>query len=148
MNNKLSDKNKKDWDNFIFGDEKILNKDISLSKKNIKNYLVKTIDLHGYSLNDANKVVYKLIKKSFEECVDKIIVITGKGSRSKSENNPYLSKNLSILKNSVPDFIKSNNNLMKIIQNISEAKIEDGGSGAFYIYLKKIKKIVIFFIKE
>ena len=140
MNNKLSDKNKKDWDNFIFGDEKILNKDISLSKKNIKNYLVKTIDLHGYSLNDANKVVYKLIKKSFEECVDKIIVITGKGSRSKSENNPYLSKNLSILKNSVPDFIKSNNNLMKIIQNISEAKIEDGGSGAFYIYLKKIKK--------
>ena len=140
MNNKLSDKNKKDWDNFIFGDEKILNKDISLSKKSIKNYLVKTIDLHGYSLNDANKVVYKLIKKSFEECVDKIIVITGKGSRSKNENNPYISKNLSILKNSVPDFIKSNNNLMKIIKNISEAKIEDGGSGAFYIYLKKIKK--------
>ena len=140
MNNKLSDKNKKDWDNFIFGDEKILNKDISLSKKNIKNYLVKTIDLHGYPLNDANKAVYELIKKSFEECVDKIIVITGKGSRSKNENNPYLSKNLSILKNSVPDFIKSNNNLMKIIQNISEAKIEDGGSGAFYIYLKKIKK--------
>ena len=140
MNNKLSDKDKKDWDNFIFGGEKILNKDISSSKKNIKNYLVKTIDLHGYSLNDANKVVYELIKKSFEECVDKIIVITGKGSRSKSENNPYLSKNLSILKNSVPDFIKSNNNLMKIIQNISEAKIEDGGSGAFYIYLKKIKK--------
>ena len=140
MNNKLSDKNKKDWDNFIFGDEKVLNKDISLSTKNIKNYLVKTIDLHGYPLNDANKAVYELIKKSFEECVDKIIVITGKGSRSKSENNPYLSKNLSILKNSVPDFIKSNNNLMKIIQNISEAKIEDGGSGAFYIYLKKIKK--------
>ena len=140
MNNKLSDKDKKDWDNFIFGGEKILNKDISLSKKNIKNYLVKTIDLHGYSLNDANKVVYKLIKKSFEECVDKIVVITGKGSRSKSENNPYISKNLSILKNSVPDFIKSNNNLMKIIQNISEAKIEDGGSGAFYIYLKKIKE--------
>ena len=140
MNNKLSDKDKKDWDNFIFGDEKVLKKDISLSKKNIKNYLVKTIDLHGYSLNDANKVVYKLIKKSFEECVDKIIVITGKGSRSQNKNNPYLSKNLSILKNSVPDFIKSNNNLMKIIQNISEAKIEDGGSGAFYIYLKKIKK--------
>ena len=140
MNNKLSDKDKKDWDNFIFDDEKVLNKDISLSKKNIKNYLVKTIDLHGYSLNDANKAVYELIKKSFEECVDKIIVITGKGSRSKSENNPYLSKNLSILKNSVPDFIKSNNNLMKIIQNISEANIEDGGSGAFYIYLKKIKK--------
>ena len=140
MNNKLSNKDKKDWNNFIFGDEKVLNKDISLSKKNIKNYLVKTIDLHGFSLNDANKAVYEFIKKSFEECVDKIIVITGKGSRSKNKNNPYFSKNLSILKNSVPDFIKSNNNLMKIIKNISEAKIEDGGSGAFYIYLKKIKK--------
>ena len=140
MNNKVSDKDKKDWDNFVFGKEKVLDKDISLSTKNIKKYLVKTIDLHGFSLSDANKTVYEFIKKSFEECVDKIIVITGKGSRSKSENNPYLSKNLSILKNSVPDFIKSNNNLMKIIQNISEAKIEDGGSGAFYIYLKKIKK--------
>ena len=84
--------------------------------------------------------MYKFIKKSFEECVDKIIVITGKGSRSKNENNPYFSKDLSILKHSVPDFIKSNKNLMKIIKNISEAEIEDGGSGAFYIYLKKIKK--------
>ena len=140
MNNKLSDKDKKDWDNFVFGKEKILDKEISLSKKNIKKYLVKTIDLHGFSLSDANKTVYEFIKKSFEESVDKIIVITGKGTRSKNENNPYLSKDLSILKYSVPDFIKSNKNLIKIIKNISEAEIEDGGSGAFYIYLKKIKK--------
>ena len=140
MNNKLSDKDKKDWNNFVFGEEKILDKEISLSKKNIKKYLVKTIDLHGFSLSDANKTVYEFIKKSFEESVDKIIIITGKGTRSKNENNPYLSKNLSILKYSVPDFIKSNKNLIKIIKNISEAEIEDGGSGAFYIYLKKIKK--------
>ncbi len=140
MNNKLSDKDKKDWDNFVFGKEKVLDKDISLSTKNIKKYLVKTIDLHGFSLSDANKTVYEFIKKSFEESVDKIIVITGKGTRSKNENNPYLSKDLSILKYSVPDFIKSNENLMKIIKNISEAKIEDGGSGALYIYLKKNKK--------
>ena len=140
MNNKLSDKDKKDWDNFVFSDEKVFDKDISLSKKNIKNYLIKTIDLHGFSLCNANKAVYKFIKKSFEESADKIIVITGKGTRSKNENNPYLSKDLSILKHSVPDFIKSNKNLIKIIKNISEAEIEDGGSGAFYIYLKKIKK--------
>ena len=140
MNNKVSDKDKKDWDNFVFGKEKVLDKDISLSTKNIKKYLVKTIDLHGFSLSDANKTVYEFIKKSFEESVDKIIVITGKGTRSKNENNPYRSKDLSILKHSVPDFIKSNNNLIKIIKNISEAKIEGGGSGAFYIYLKKIKK--------
>ncbi len=140
MNNKLSDKDKKDWDNFVFGKAKVLDKDISLSKKNIENYLVKTIDLHGFPLSNANKVVYEFINKSFEEYIDKIIVITGKGSRSKNENNPYLSKDLSILKYSVPDFIKSNENLMKIIKNISEAKIEDGGSGALYIYLKKNKK--------
>ena len=140
MNNKFSDKDKKDWDNFVFSDEKVFDKDNSLSKKKIKNYLIKTIDLHGFSLSNANEAVYKFIKKSFEEYTDKIIVITGKGSRSKNQNNPYLSKDLSILKHSVPDFIKSNKNLMKVIKNIEEAKIEDGGSGAFYIYLKKIKK--------
>ena len=140
MNNKLSDKNKKDWDNFIFGDEKILNKDISLSKKNIKNYLVKTIDLHGYSLNDANKAVYELIKKSFEECVDKIIVITGKGSRSKNKNNPYQSENFSILKYSVPEHIKTSSNLMKMIKKINFKDVQDFSKGSFEIFIKNFKK--------
>ena len=140
MNNKLSDKDKKDWDNFVFNDEKVFDKDASLSKKNISNYLVKTIDLHGFSLSDANKKIYEFINRSFDQCVDKIIVITGKGLRSKNESDPYVSKDLSILKNSVPNFIKSNENLNKIIKNISEAEIEDGGTGAFYIYLKKNKK--------
>ena len=140
MNNKFSDKDKKDWDNFVFNDEKVFDKDASLSKKNISNYLVKTIDLHGFSLSDANKKIYEFINRSFDQCVDKIIVITGKGLRSKNESNPYVSKDLNILKNSVPNFIKSNENLIKIIKNISEAEIEDGGTGAFYIYLKKNKK--------
>ena len=139
MNKKFSDKDKKDWQNFISNKEKILDKDLSVKiEKQIDS--TKRIDLHGFSLENANLIIDEFINKCFKENVTRIIVITGKGSRSKSENNPYLSKNLSILKNSVPDFIKSNNNLMKIIQNISEAKIEDGGSGAFYIYLKKIKK--------
>ena len=137
MNNKFSDKDKKDWDNFVFNDEKVFDKDASLSKKNISNYLVKTIDLHGFSLSDANKKIYEFINRSFDQCVDKIIVITGKGLRSESINNPYLSKDLSILKHSVPDFIKSKPNLIKIIKKIEEAKIEDGGGGAFYIFLKK-----------
>jgi len=140
LNNKFSDKDKKDWDNFVFNDEKVFDKDASLSKKNISNYLVKTIDLHGFSLSDANKKIYEFINRSFDQCVDKIIVITGKGLRSKNESDPYVSKDLSILKNSVPNFIKSNENLNKIIKNISEAEIEDGGTGAFYIYLKKNKK--------
>ena len=102
--------------------------------------IIKKIDLHGFSLENANKVIEEFIAQSFEEGVNKIIVITGKGLRSKNDENPYISKNLSILKYSVPEFIKSNINLMKIIKNINEADIEDGGKGAFYIYLKNFKE--------
>ena len=139
MNKKISDKDKKDWLKFTESNEKIFDKDIKVKEKH-RNYKIKTIDLHGQSLKNANKKIYEFINKSFEDCVDKITVITGKGSRSRNENNPYLSRDLSILKYSVPDFIKSNNNLMNIIKNMSKAKIEDGGTGAFYIYLKKNKK--------
>ena len=98
--------------------------------------MIKKIDLHGYTLEEANKAVNNFIKKCFDESVTKIIVITGKGLRSKNVLNPYLSKDLSILKYSVPEFIESNNSLMKMIIEITDAKIEDGGGGAFYIYLK------------
>ena len=135
MNNKLSDKDKRDWKKFISGKEKILNKDIEIEKKIQKNK--KTIDLHGYSLENANRKIEDFINICFIERIQKIVVITGKGTRSKTENDPYLSKDLSILKYSVPEFIKSNSNLMKKIKKITEANIEDGGSGAFYIYLKK-----------
>ena len=59
---------------------------------------------------------------------------------SENEKNPYVSKDFSILKYSVPEFILGDKNLMKLIVKIEDAKIEDGGSGAFYIYLKKNKK--------
>jgi len=135
LNSKISDKDKKDWENFIINKEKISNKDLSL-KKNIQQELSNKIDLHGYTLEDANKAIFRFINKCFEESVTKIIVITGKGLRSNNSFNPYVSRDLSILKYSVPEFIKSNNDLMKIIIEIKDAKIEDGGSGAFYIYLK------------
>ena len=135
MNSKISDKDKKDWENFIINKEKIPNKDLSL-KKNIRQELSNKIDLHGYTLEDANKAIFRFINKCFEESVTKIIVITGKGLRSNNSFNPYVSRDLSILKYSVPEFIKSNDDLMKIIIEIKDAKIEDGGSGAFYIYLK------------
>ena len=140
MNSKISDKDKKDWKSFISGKDKILNKDLKIIKGEIKKKIVKKIDLHGFSLENANKVIEEFITQSFEEGVNKIIVITGKGLRSKNDENPYISKNLSILKYSVPEFIKSNRNLMKIIKNISEANIEDGGKGAFYIFLKNSKE--------
>ena len=140
MNSKISDKDKKDWKNFISSKDKIPNKDLKITKDKIKKKIIKKIDLHGFSLENANKVIEEFIMKSFDDRVNKIIVITGKGLRSKNDENPYISKNLSILKYSVPEFIKSNINLMKIIKNINEADIEDGGKGAFYIYLKNFKE--------
>ena len=135
MKKKLTDKDKKDWENFILNKQKIFDKDSS-SKNTINNKISNFIDLHGFSLENANKTIEKFINNSYEEGVKKIIVVTGKGKRSKVEDNPYLSRELSILKNSVPEFIRSNQNLMKKIKGISEANIDDGSSGAFYIYLK------------
>ena len=136
MNNKLTDKDKKDWDSFTSSKDALPNKD-EISNK-IKSKKIRSfIDLHGFSLEDANKTIEKFINNSHKNGVEKITVVTGKGIRSKVEGNPYLSKDLSILKNSVPEFIKLNSSLMKKIKEITEANIEDGGSGAFYIYLKK-----------
>ena len=140
MNNKLSDKDKKDWQNFTSSEEKVHNKDLSLSQIKIDKDLVKTIDLHGFSLENANRTIDEFINRCFKTNVSKITVITGKGLRTNNIDNPYVSKNLSILKNSVPEFIKSNTDLMKKIKNIQEAKAEDGGSGAFNILLKKSKE--------
>ena len=139
MNNKISDKDKRDWQNFISSEEKIYNKDSSLLQNRTDRDIVKTIDLHGFSLENANKIIDEFINKCFETKVSKITVITGKGLRSNNIGNPYVSKDLSILRNSVPEFIKSNSDLMKKIKSIKEAKIEDGGSGAFDILLKKFK---------
>ena len=139
MNNKISDKDKRDWQNFISSEEKIYNKDSSLSQSRTYKDEIKTIDLHGFSLENANKTIDEFINRCFQDKVSKITVITGKGLRSNNIDNPYVSKDLSILKNSVPAFIKSNSDLMKKIKSIKEAKIEDGGSGAFDIFLKKIK---------
>jgi DNA-nicking Smr family endonuclease len=132
---KISDKDKQDWENFLKNKDKIPNKDFALRKK-IRQEKIKKIDLHGFTLEEANKAVEQFIKKCLNESVTKIIVITGKGLRSKNVKNPYLSKDLSILKYSVPEFVESNEVLVKMIIKITDAKIEDGGSGAFYIYLK------------
>jgi len=133
----ISDKDKKDWEEFISNNEKLPIKDFDLQKKN--NKATKTIDLHGYTLDKANKVIEKFINESFLEKVSKIIVVTGKGLHSENDKDPYVSRKLGILKYSVPEFINKNKDLMRIISDIKEAKVEDGGQGAFYIYLKKNK---------
>ncbi len=135
MNSKISDKDKKDWENFLSNNERLADKEIINSKKKINQ--TKSIDLHGYSLEEANSEINYLIKKSYNDRLNKLIVVTGKGLHSDNEKNPYVSKDLSILRYSVPQYIKDNNELMTMIYSIEEANIEDGGSGAFYIYLKK-----------
>ena len=140
MSNKLSDKDKKDWEDFTSSNNKIPNKDFKKNKDKNNQGIVKRIDLHGFSLENANKTIEDFITKCFNNNVNKIIVITGKGLRSKSISNPYVSRDLSILKYSVPEFINSQLNLMKIIKKIKKADIENGGEGAFYIYLKNFKE--------
>ena len=139
MNKDISDKDIKDWEEFINNKEKLPNKDVYFQKKNILQ--TKIIDLHGYSLDKANEIVEKFIKESFLQQVNKIIVVTGKGLHSQNDRDPYVSKKLGILKYSVPEFIKKSTDLMKIIYEIKDASIEDGGEGAFYIFLKKNKFI-------
>ena len=135
MTDNVSEKDKKDWENFISKNESLPNKDLSQNKKIA--FKIKSIDLHGYTLDEANKSIEDFILKSYEKKINKLIVVTGKGSHSQNEKNPYVSKDLSILKYSVPEFISNNKKLMKIIYEMKDAKIEDGGSGAFYIFLKK-----------
>ena len=137
MNDKISEKDKKDWENFISNKEKLENKDFKLKK--INRQKVRSIDLHGYSLDQANKKISDFINQNYLDRVNKLIVVTGKGLHSENEKNPYVSKDLSILKYSVPEYIKNNKSLMNKIYEFGEAKIEDGGSGAFYIFLKKPK---------
>ena len=137
MNDKISDKDKKDWDNFINKTEKLPNKDFKHQDE--KMFKVRSIDLHGFTLDEANKVIEDFINKSFSEKISKLIVVTGKGLHSENEKDPYVSKDLGILKYSVPEFISNNTSLMNMINEITDAKLEDGGEGAFYIFLKKNK---------
>jgi len=135
LNSKISDKDKKDWENFLSSDESLPNKDFEFKEK--KSEKVNTFDLHGYSLEEANNKIHDLINTAYKKEVSKLIIVTGKGTHSKNEKDPYVSKDLGILKYSVPDYIKRNSQLMTMINKIEDAKIEDGGSGAFYIFLKK-----------
>ncbi len=135
MSNKISNKDKKDWENFLSNKESVFDKDnFSKKKERINEF---TFDLHGFSLNEANKQVEQLIYKSYEAGVRRLIIITGKGLHSENEKDPYVSKDLGKLRYSVPDHIRKSVELMKKINNLEDAEIDHGGEGAFYINLKK-----------
>tara|TARA_B100001057_G_scaffold248116_1_gene248355 strand:- start:1955 stop:2368 length:414 start_codon:yes stop_codon:yes gene_type:complete len=135
LNSKISDKDKEDWERFLSNKDDLPNKDNKLIKKKTSKSF--TFDLHGYSLIDANKKIKNLIQSAYNQEVKKLIIVTGKGLHSKNEGDPYVSKDLGILRYSVPEYVKNNKELMDMINEITEANIEDGGSGAFYIFLKK-----------
>ena len=135
MNSKISNKDKKDWENFLLKKETLPNKDLNFLKKTKKS--VRICDLHGYSLDDANKKVKNLILDSYNNGITKLIIVTGKGLHSENEKDPYVSKDLGILKYSVPEYISNTKELTDLINSIDDASIKDGGTGAFYIYLKK-----------
>ena len=135
MNSKISEKDKKTWNEFLSNDQKLPDKDNFKTETKVNK--TRSLDLHGKTLDEANRVIENFIRKSYKEKVHKLIIVTGKGLHSKNEMDPYISKDLGILKYSIPDFLKNNSELMKMISNISGASIADGGTGAFYIFLKK-----------
>jgi len=135
VNSKISEKDKKTWEEFLSNDQKLPDKDNIQIKTIIKR--TRSLDLHGKTLDEANSIIENFIKKSYEDKVQKLIIVTGKGLHSDNEKDPYVSKDLGILKYSIPEFVKNNKDLMKIISSISEASVKDGGTGAFYIFLKK-----------
>ena len=135
MNSSISDKDKKDWKNFLEKNEKLPNKD--LENKENKSNIIKSLDLHGFTLEEANKKVESFLIDCFDQKVSKVKIVTGKGLHSQNDKDPYISKKFGILKNSVPEFIKNNPSLRKIIKSITDAEIVDGGSGALYVFLKK-----------
>ena len=131
-------KDKKDWVSFIKKSEKIYDKDSEFTSQNINQNITKKLDLHGNSLDEANKKVKKFIIKSFEEGHKKLLIVTGKGLRSKVYNDIYRSKKKSVLKHSVPEYIKNDEDLLHRINKIETASLKDGGDGAIYIYLKNL----------
>ena len=135
MNSKISEKDKKTWEEFLSNNQKLIDKDKFQSEIKVKK--TRKLDLHGKTLEEANQIIENFIRKSYEDKIHKLIIVTGKGLHSSNEKDPYVSKDLGILKYSIPNFLKNNAELMELISNISEASVEDGGSGAFYIFLKK-----------
>ena len=137
MTSKLSDKDKKDWLNFLESSEKLQSKEFDQVNNEI--ILERSIDLHGYTLEEANIKISEFIQNCYINKVKKVNVITGKGMRSKNLEDPYRSKDLSILKYSVPEYIKNNAELMNKIVKIDFESINSPSKGNFDIFLKTIK---------
>ena len=123
-------KDKKDWIDFTNQIDNISAKEADLLQGNIKTNKVPKLDLHGYALAESNKKVKKFAIESYHQGYKKLLVVTGKGLRSKSYNNPYVSEKLNVLRYSVPEFIKNDEDLKDKIRGVEKADVKDGGEGA------------------
>ena len=136
-----TDIDKKDWIDFTKQPGRVYDKENDFINQNAKVNKIKKLDLHGFSLNEANQTIKKFINKSFEDGYKQLLIITGKGLRSKVYENPYLSEQMSVLKHSVPEFIKNDKDLFGKISAVAAANLKDGGEGAFYVFLQKKKNL-------
>ncbi len=137
----ITSKDKEDWKSFTQNLRNINPKEVDVVKQVLNIKKIPKLDLHGFTLDQANKEVEKFIIQSFNAGHKKLLIVTGKGLRSKSHDNPYASEKLSVLKYSVPEYIRNSKNLSNKINKISEANLKDGGEGAIYIFFKNEKKI-------
>ena len=136
----VSSKNKKDWIDFTKQISNISPKEADFLQNNTEINKVRKLDLHGFSLSESNKIVKKFVVESFDRGYKKLLIVTGKGLRSKSYDNPYISEKFSVLRYAVPEFINNDESLNNKVRKISTADVKDGGEGAVYIFLKSNKK--------
>ena len=136
----VSSKDKKDWIDFTKQISNISSKETDFLQNNTEINKVRKLDLHGFSLSESNKIVKKFVVESFDQGYKKLLIITGKGLRSKSYDNPYISEKFSVLRYAVPEFINNDESLNNKVRKISIADIKNGGEGAIYIFLKSNKK--------
>ncbi len=137
----VTPKDKKDWDNYIKNTDNVYDKDSAISVNYIQSNKTRKLDLHGFATGEANEKVKKFVIQSYEEGYQKLIIVTGKGLRSKIHKDPFRSKKMNILRYSVPNFIENETDLIDIVKKISPAEIKDGGEGAIYLFLKNKNKI-------
>jgi DNA-nicking Smr family endonuclease len=136
----VSSKDKKDWIDFTKQISNISLKEADFLQNNTEINKVRKLDLHGFSLSESNKIVKKFVVESFDQGYKKLLIVTGKGLRSKSYDNPYISEKFSVLRYAVPEFINNDESLNNKVRKISIADIKNGGEGAIYIFLKSNKK--------
>ena len=92
------------------------------------------IDLHGMTLDQAHPRLIAFVQKSYSDGRRLILVITGKG-KSRDEGGPIPVRH-GVLRHQVPHWLNMAP-LKSMILQVSQAHARHGGSGAYYVYLRR-----------